>query len=150
MKLSSQDIVANQEIDIDFTKYGKNNIPELSWQDVPEGTAQLVLLCYDIDTVKLCKFVWMHWVVFDIDLSTNTLVDGKYTVGKNDFKGRKVYDGPMPPPNTGVHHYIFKLYALNKCVELDAETKYSYIQLVEKLQDFIIAESEIMTSFEKK
>ncbi len=150
MKLSSQDIVANQEIDIDFTKYGKNNVPELSWQDLPEGTVQLVLLCYDIDTVKLCKFVWMHWVVFDIDLSTNTLVDGKYKVGKNDFKGRKAYDGPMPPPNTGVHHYVFKLYALNQVVELDVDTKYSYIQLVEKLQDVIIAESEIMTRFEKQ
>jgi phosphatidylethanolamine-binding protein (PEBP) family uncharacterized protein len=39
--------------------------------------------------------------------------------GENDF-GRRGYGGPMPPEGHGVHHYHFKVYALDAKLEVEA------------------------------
>jgi Raf kinase inhibitor-like YbhB/YbcL family protein len=60
---------------------------------------------------------WIHWVVFDIPIGNRIEEDsipGKQ--GINNF-GRKDYGGPCPP--FGTHRYFFKIYALDKMLNLN-------------------------------
>jgi Raf kinase inhibitor-like YbhB/YbcL family protein len=60
---------------------------------------------------------WVHWVMYNIPVTVTSLEE-KVNVSKmnaidglNSW-GEKGYNGPCPPD--GAHHYIFKLYALDK------------------------------------
>ena len=100
---------------------GRNTSPPLSWSGVPEGTKSLALICDDPDAPGK---TWVHWVVFNLPPGIRELpegvpaheaISGSGTQGTNDF--RKVgYGGPCPP--SGIHRYVFKLYALDAEVEL--------------------------------
>ncbi len=151
--LTSSDITHEQLIDINFTKYGSNVTPKLSWTGVPESTKELLLICYDPDALPIAKKVWVHWLVTNIDPSTTSLVDGKFTVQRNDFFHKKhdgkTYDGPMPPPGTGIHHYHYKLIALDDILELDNEKKYVYTDIMDLIKDHLISEVEIVGTYEK-
>lgn len=149
-QIYSTDIIDDQVLDSKFTKWGANITPNISWQNVPvENTKDLVLLCYDPDALPIAKKVWLHWLVFNIDPSTTSLTDGKFTVGKNDFKNN-TYDGAMPPPGTGVHHYHYKLFALDNKHEWDESKQYLYTEIMNMMKDHIIAETEIVGTFEKQ
>ncbi|HEV2320698.1 MAG TPA: YbhB/YbcL family Raf kinase inhibitor-like protein, partial [Verrucomicrobiae bacterium] len=71
--------------------------------------------------------VFTHWVIFNVPATatnfsenvskTATLPDGSRQ-GKNSF-GNTGYNGPCPPGGK-MHHYIFKVYALDTPVSLDS------------------------------
>ena len=87
--------------------------PALAWKDAPAGTKSFVLIMDDPDVPMPGGFV--HWVLFDIPATTKELPEG-FQVGSLGVSGnmgmrRPGYMGPCPP--TGVHHYHFKLSALD-------------------------------------
>ena len=60
-----------------------------------------------------------HWATFNIPADRESLSEGEGAVaeggvkfGLNDF-GTLGYDGPEPPRGHGVHHYHFRLAALD-------------------------------------
>jgi len=138
-QIHSQSIHDNQMIDDRFTHYFDNQMPDITWTDLPTDTKDLLLICYDPDALKLAGKVWIHLLV------TNMHDEPMYL--KNDL-GTLKYEGPRPPPNTGVHHYHYKLYALNCELDLDASKRYRYTDIMELLQDKVIAESEIVGLYE--
>ncbi|MBN1872460.1 MAG: YbhB/YbcL family Raf kinase inhibitor-like protein [Candidatus Omnitrophica bacterium] len=106
-----------------YTCKGEDLSPPLAWSEVPQQTKSFAIICDDPDA----PFVtWVHWVIYDIPADVTQLPEGiptKETLpngakqGKNDF--RKIgYGGPCPPPG-GPHRYLFKLYALDKILELE-------------------------------
>lgn len=99
---------------------GGNMSPQLSWENVPEGTKSFAVTMYDPDAPTGSGF-W-HWVVFDIPATTKELKTNAGNPEKNhlpagaiqsitDF-GKPGYGGPCPPEGHGFHQYIVTVYAL--------------------------------------
>jgi Raf kinase inhibitor-like YbhB/YbcL family protein len=87
--------------------------PALAWKDAPAGTKSFVLIMDDPDAPMPGGFT--HWVLADIPATTKALPEGfqvgSLGVSANSGFRRPGYGGPCPP--TGVHHYHFKLAALD-------------------------------------
>jgi Raf kinase inhibitor-like YbhB/YbcL family protein len=129
MKLKSKDFVDNNRIPAEFTCDGRNISPQLSWEDIPQGTKSFALSVTDPDAPG---GTWIHWLVYDIykELRENErggLPEGAKEV-VNDF-GRKSYGGPCPP--SGTHRYAFTVYALDT-EHLEGLNKRNFFDIVEK------------------
>lgn len=95
--------------------------PALTWKDPPAGTKSFGLTLYDPDAPTGSG--WWHWQVWNIPATATGFDEGKVPAGAVQGKGdigRPGYLGPCPPPGTGVHHYVFTLYAL-KVDKLDLD-----------------------------
>ncbi|MFZ2101652.1 MAG: YbhB/YbcL family Raf kinase inhibitor-like protein [Oricola sp.] len=97
---------------------GENVSPPFEWRDAPRGTKSLVLFCHDPDAPS---GTFHHWAVFDIPPDRTALPEalppspnlpGGLRQAVNDF-GKPGYGGPCPPKGHGVHHYHFRLAALD-------------------------------------
>jgi Raf kinase inhibitor-like YbhB/YbcL family protein len=93
---------------------GENISPQLSWKNVPPGTASFALLVMDPEARGTGVD---QWVAYGIPASVSGLAEGegsksseKFVGGSNTFK-QGVYSGPCTPPGTTPHHYIFLLIA---------------------------------------
>jgi hypothetical protein len=56
--------------------------------------------------------------------------------------------GPSPPKGHGVHHYHFKLYALDK--PLDPRPGMTKEQLLSAMQGYILAQAELVGTYERR
>ena len=114
MKITSPEFENNQFIPKKFTCEGEDISPAFVIEGVPGEAKSLALIVDDPDAPM---GTWVHWVVFDIPvinrIEENT-IPGKQ--GMNNF-GRKDYGGPCPP--SGTHRYFFKIYALDKMLNLN-------------------------------
>lgn len=104
-----------------YTCDGKDVSPPLAWGTVPPSAVSLALVCDDPDAPR---GTWTHWLLFNVapdvkglpeavePVATPKLAAGPSPAaqGVNDF-GKPGYGGPCPP--SGVHHYVFRLYALD-------------------------------------
>lgn len=113
-----------------YTCDGQDISPPLSWEGAPEGTATLALIVDDPDA-PIGTFV--HWVIYNIPVDVTSLPEALpnepasldsvrpdlagVRQGKNGFSNTG-YGGPCPP--SGTHRYLFKLYALDTELGLDA------------------------------
>jgi Raf kinase inhibitor-like YbhB/YbcL family protein len=120
----------------------------LTWAEVPEGTREIALICDDPDAPTPRPFV--HWVVYKIPADRSGLPEGSTQgalEGENDFGGTG-YGGPMPPRGHGVHHYRFKVYALD--AELEAAAGLTKDRLLEAMEGQILAEGELVGTYERR
>ena len=126
-------------------KYGYKNgniSPPLRINGIPENTISLSLIMDDPDALAAVGKVWTHWVLWNIppnviELKENFL-PSDCLEGKTDF-GEIGYGGPAPPDKE--HTYVFKLYALDKKLEVgDDSTKQ---QIEEAMKNHIIAETRL-------
>ncbi|MDZ7732716.1 MAG: YbhB/YbcL family Raf kinase inhibitor-like protein [Acidimicrobiia bacterium] len=129
---------------------GENVPPTLEWSNVPEGTAELVLIAHDPDAPLTDGFT--HWVVHGIDPATSGLEEGKPrgggepVTGPNEV-GETAYMGPAPPGGHGRHHYFFHLYALDE--PLDRSKPRSRDELLEKMDGHIIEQARVVGYYEQ-
>ena len=66
--------------------------------------------------------------------------------GINDF-GKSGYGGPCPPRGHGVHHYHFRLYALD--TELNLAPRVSRRQLEAAMKGHIVAQTELVGTYRR-
>src|SRR5215471_16845111 len=103
--------------------------PALSWDGVPEGTAELVLLVDDPDAPIEGSFV--HWVLFGLAPARTGLDEAERAAearqGINGF-GQPGYLGPAPPAGHGTHHYAFRLLAIDEPLKLDRQPSYAHVE----------------------
>lgn len=101
-----------------YARAGQNISPELQIANVPAAARSLVLICDDPDSPG---GLWTHWLVWNLPADTVSIPEEKLPpqarVGMNSFHDAR-YDGPQPPPGTGVHRYFFRLYALDTTLVL--------------------------------
>lgn len=126
-------------------KYGykKENInPPLLIKDVPINAKSLVLIMDDPDAMGAVGKIWVHWLVWNIDPYTNEILENSIppnTIqGKTDF-GEIAYGGPAPPDKE--HTYIFKLYALDRKLNLDEGSTKSQIE--DAMKGHVIEETRL-------
>lgn len=147
LALSSSAFEAGGKIPTKYTGEGADVSPPLRWTGAPAATREFALVCDDPDAPR--KEPWVHWVAYRISPERAGLEEGATTgfvAGLNDF-GRPGYGGPMPPEGHGVHHYRFKLYALD--VVLDADPGLRKAELLAKIRGHVIAEGELVGVYER-
>ncbi len=152
-KISSPDFNLNAAIPKEFTCEGANKMPRLEWQGAPAHTNSLVLICDDPDAPA---GTWVHWVVYNIpaakkDLSyitdrTEKLSDGTMQ-GSNSWP-HVGFDGPCPPIGHGVHHYHFKLYALDAILKIKPSATKEEVEV--GMKNHILAHTQIVGLYERK
>ena len=139
MKLTS-DFEHEGMIPEKYTCDGANIAPILKISEVPENTKSFALIVDDPDAPV---GLWVHWVLYNIPASTTVIDENNLptgtTAGMTNF-GFTKWGGPCPPD--GMHRYYFKLYALDK--ELNLPHGLNKKQLEEAIKDSIIEKTELM------
>lgn len=140
IKIFSSAFEANGTIPKRYTCKGENINPPLEFEGIPEETESLVLIMDDPDAPMK---TFTHWIVWNIEPVAKIDEDSIPGVeGINDF--RKIgYGGPCPP--SGTHRFFFRVYALNKQLELKAGSGRK--ELESEMIGHIIAEGELMGKF---
>jgi Raf kinase inhibitor-like YbhB/YbcL family protein len=160
LKLTSTAFKDGEPIPKKFSGEGEDISPAFAWDGVPESTQEFALICDDPDARS--KNPWVHWVIYGIGPDVRALPEnlqpgvGEITEplvarqGENFFDEGHIFGwrGPMPPVGRGVHHYNFKLYALDK--RLDLPPKATKPQLLEAMQGHILAEAVLIGTYERK
>jgi hypothetical protein len=105
------------EIPRRLTCDGEDASPDLDWGGAPDGTTALALVVTDPDARG-----FVHWIAFDLTGTPSGGLPAGLSAspdappqGTNDF-GRTGYSGPCPP--SGMHRYVFALYALDRPLDL--------------------------------
>jgi len=151
MRLSSSAFVDGAAIPSRYTCEGDDVSPPLAWDDVPAGTRSLALIVDDPDAPDPAapRQTWVHWVVVDLppdaaglEEDVRALAHGQ--IGVNDWH-RTRWGGPCPP--VGRHRYMFKLYALDRVVELAHPSKR---ELERAMAGHILAEARLIGTYQKR
>jgi len=150
LALTSSSIQAG-EIPQKYTCDGTDASPELAWSGAPAGTQSFTLIAIDMDA-PIGQFV--HWVIYDLPAGVRELpealpaqeqfADGSRQ-GTNDF-GRIGYGGPCPPGSSR-HRYVFRLYALDRKLNLPAGATRS--QAEEAMKGHILAHGELIGRYQR-
>jgi Raf kinase inhibitor-like YbhB/YbcL family protein len=114
---------------------------------LPQGTKEIAIICDDPNAPTQKPFV--HWVAYKIPADSKGLAEGRTEgalEGVNDFS-EVGYDGCMPPRGHGVHHYHFKVYALD--TELDAPAGLSKDELLGAIEGHVLDEGELVGTYER-
>lgn len=151
MKLTSPAFTEGGMIPAQYTCNGADISPPLAWEEVPEDANSLALIVDDPDAPV---GTWVHWVLYNLPADTRELKENitKTKVlpegamqGSNDF--RKIgYNGPCPPG--GTHRYFFKLYALDKMIDLNPGARKK--DLLDVMKGHILAECQLMGKFSRR
>jgi Raf kinase inhibitor-like YbhB/YbcL family protein len=145
MKITSSAFQQGGSIPSKFTCDGADTSPPLQIQEIPPATKSLALIADDPDAPS-GRFT--HWIVWNISPQTSTIAEGsapKGVPGTNDF-GKSGYGGPCPP--SGTHRYFFKVFALDRELDLPAGGKRS--QLDAAMKGHVIAQSELMGRYSRQ
>ncbi|MBI4860155.1 MAG: YbhB/YbcL family Raf kinase inhibitor-like protein [Candidatus Riflebacteria bacterium] len=127
---------------------GSNVSPALAWTGAPATTKEFALICDDPDAPR--DKPWVHWVLYGMPAGTTSLPEGgsgKALQGKNDF-GKPGWGGPMPPKGHGIHHYRFRVYALD--VALAKGPGLTKAELLEAMKGHVVAEGELVGTYERR
>jgi len=104
-----------------YTCDGADLSPQVQWQSAPASTKSFAIVMDDPDA----PIDFTHWLVWNIPPGVRELAEGASrqgvmpsgsAEGTNDF-GRLGYGGPCPPPGMP-HHYMFRVYALDRVLNL--------------------------------
>ncbi|MFH1452239.1 MAG: YbhB/YbcL family Raf kinase inhibitor-like protein [archaeon] len=151
MNITSPDFTDGERIPERFTADGINVNPELIISEIPEETQSLVLIVDDPDAIRVCGFTWVHWVLFNIPVTNSFIRIPENTIlgtpGSSTYK-KPEYLGPNPPKKTGVHNYYFKVYAVDKILNLPEMAPLTYI--MEDLENHIIEKSQMFGTYERR
>jgi len=147
-RLTSPSFQANADIPARFTCSGDDLSPALAWSDPPAGTQSLALIADDPDAPG---GTFTHWVLYDLPPSARRLPEGVPRAsdpdggrqGRNDFDAIG-YGGPCPPPGSP-HRYLFRLYALDKKLNLRAGASKGDVERA--LKGHALAQAELIGRF---
>ncbi len=125
---------------------GEGINPPLEIDNVPEDTESLVLIMDDPDVPG--GGVFDHWVVFNIPPDTKNIEEGEEprgALGKNSA-GKLGYFPACPPDKE--HRYVFKLYALNTSLELEAGSTKEEVETA--IKGSIIEDVELLGRYDRR
>jgi Raf kinase inhibitor-like YbhB/YbcL family protein len=152
-QLTSTAFEPDGAIPLKYACVGANVSPALTWTDPPAGTQSFALVVDDPDAASAAPAV--HWLIYAIaatqrSLAENTgkkptLPDGSRQ-GKNTA-GKIGYSGPCPDPGK-LHHYFFKLYALDYVPDLKPKAKIADVEA--SVKGHVLAKSELIGRYQRE
>jgi Raf kinase inhibitor-like YbhB/YbcL family protein len=131
---------------------GGDASPPLSWSGAPAGTRAFALICDDPDAPR---GTWVHWVLFDLPATRTELPAGVAkgerpapggVQGRNDF-GDVGWGGPAPPRGHGVHHYEFRLSALDATLGLPAGATKAQVEAA--MRGHVLAQAKLTGTYRR-
>ena len=145
MKITSSAFQEGANIPSKFTCDGSDASPPLQIADVPLGAKSLALIVDDPDAPS---GLFTHWMVWNISPQTGAIGEGstpKGVQGANDF-GKSGYGGPCPP--SGTHRYYFKVFAVDRELDLPFDAKRG--QLDAAMKGHVLAQGELMGRYSRR
>jgi Raf kinase inhibitor-like YbhB/YbcL family protein len=146
----------------EYTCDGADRSPPLEWSGVPQSAQELALICDDPDAPM---GTWSHWVIVHLPPGVKGLKEGapaetdlpvsamqthddippndRAIQGKNDF-GKFGFGGPCPP--SGTHRYVFRLYALDRRIELGTSPP-TRSDVLKAIRGHILAEGRLVGKY---
>lgn len=150
LQLTSPAFDSLGRIPVEHTGEGEDVSPALAWTALPDGTRSLALVCHDPDAplIKPGTYGFVHWVLYNIPADVSGLGRGAqgHTSGVNDM-GNKHYNGPMPPPGHGLHHYYFWLLALG--ADRNLEAGLSMWELLDRIEGDVIGMNRLVGTYSR-
>ena len=150
MKVRSTAFPELGSIPAGHTGEGQDVSPQLSWTNAPAEAESFAVICHDPDAplVKPGTYGFVHWVIYNLPGSTNSLDEGTTagTNGTTDFD-KAGYGGPMPPNGHGVHHYYFWVLALDRDLEL--EPGLTMWNFLERAEPHVIGMNRLVGTYER-
>lgn len=152
LTLTSPAFADGERIPVKHTRDGENIAPALRWTGAPEGVKSYLLVVDDPDAPN---GTFNHFAVANIPADADGLPEGVDTspeaaglrFGDNDF-GHGRYDGPEPPKGHGVHHYHFRLLALD-VANLAIPGQAGVEKMEQEARKHLIAEAELIGTYER-
>lgn len=150
IELSSSAFAAGQTIPVVYSCRGRDISPPLQWSGGGSGVKSYALIVDDPDAPM---GIWVHWVYFNIPASTHALPAGVKpgprlpdgSIQGIGSSGDNRYHGPCPP--SGRHRYFFKLYALDRLLDLGPSADRQAV--LQAMRGHILAEGRLMGYFSK-
>jgi len=137
MRVSSAVFKANDFIPRRYTCDGVNVNPSLNIGHLPKKAESLAIIVDDPDAPS---GTWVHWVIWNIPVTHHISENNKLGVqGLND-SGKHDYSGPCPP--RGTHRYFFKVYALDRMLEIPQSSDKTNLE--QAMQDHILSFGELI------
>lgn len=151
LSIASPAFQNGQRIPERYSKDGGNHSPPLQWQDAPRNTRSFAVVVEDPDAPR---GTFRHWAVYNVppayqgldEDSGSSRPGASLEMAVNDF-GNRAYDGPQPPHGHGVHHYHFRLLALD-VPELSLPSRASVKDVLDAAQPHVIAQAETVGTFQ--
>jgi hypothetical protein len=152
-RLTSSAFAGSGRIPARHTCEGEDLSPPVAWSGVPAAARGLLLLCDDPDAPN---GKWHHWALFDIPTATNSLAEGLSKSvgtsgmkhGTNDFRTTG-YRGPCPPKGHGIHHYHFRLQALD-VAKLNVREGATCAEVESAARSHVLAQAELVGLYERR
>ncbi len=142
LTVKSPDFRNNDTIPKKYTCDGLNINPSLIIKDIPKSAQSLTLI---IDDPDASNGIFDHWVMWNIPPQQKIEEASAPGIqGKNSEKENK-YTGPCPP--NGIHHYHFKIYALD--IKLDLPDSSGKQELKKAMEGHIIAFGELIGLYKR-
>lgn len=145
LKITSSAFHEGGDIPSQFTCDGSDTSPPLQIAGVPPEAKSLVLIADDRDAPG---GLFTHWLIWNVSPQTTSIPEGsapKGVQGANDF-GKTGYGGPCPPP--GTHRYSFKVFALDRDLDLRSGAKRTQVDAA--MKGHILAQGELVGRYSRK
>lgn len=126
-----------------------------SIEEAPAGTKTFAWSLVDYDSIPVCGFAYIHWVVANVPAAKTKIeadfsrIDSQHLHGKNSLVSKFLptdfsaiedsYIGPYPPDKD--HFYTLTVYALDK--ELDLADGFYMNDLLHQLEGHVLAKAKL-------
>ena len=127
---------------------GGNVRPGFTFSNIPGGTVSFAIIFHDLDVAASGSDDVLYWIAWNIPAKTAGIPEGvlpEGTVSGTAGVGRGNYFGPGAPAGPRYHHYVFELYALNKMLDLPADT--TRAQLLDAIKESIVGKAAYVGRF---
>jgi Raf kinase inhibitor-like YbhB/YbcL family protein len=136
---------SGKPIPVRYTCNGDNVSPPLEWRKIPREAKSLVVIADDPDAAEE---LFVHWVLVNIPPGMQGLPedldsDMDIVVGRNG-RGEAKYTGPCPPAGE-THQYYFRLYVLDKKLELPTGVNRDHV--IQLMRGHILAEAVLIGTY---
>lgn len=142
LTIGSTSFAPMEGIPAKYTCEGENINPAITIENIPQGTKSLALIVDDPDAPGGTFDHWLIWNIRPMEMIIENTVPG--IEGKNSF-GKSKYMGPCPP--SGTHRYYFKVFALDKLLEIPGGSDKSTLE--KAMKGHLLAKGEIIAIYKK-
>ena len=143
LKITSPAFLNNGMIPTKYSCEGLGTNPPINIDNIPQTAKSLAMIVHDPDAPMKGGFT--HWVMWNIGTDGN--IPENYSgaeQGLNDAK-QSGYKGMCPPE--GVHHYYFKVYALDAKLNIDKNTDKDGLEKV--MRGHFVAKGDLVGLYQK-
>ena len=144
MKVTSLGI-KNGIIEDKYGKFGKDFISDMpsfslpfEIEDYPKETVSFAVILDDKDSIPVCGFVWVHWLIANLKkdfviAGESSNINAEFVQGNNSWN-MPLYGGMAPPDKD--HIYDLTVYALDE--ELNLQKGFSLMEMETQMKGHIL------------